>query len=332
VGEKPVPQGTEKRNGLCMEKQPSEEVLVMDSEKRFLEYTRPALARKYLREGKAKIFSKTPFAIQLFHSKSVSSIRRKTMAVKNFTDYFKVERDVYVQNISNAQLSLEFNMGEGRVEGFTVPPSRDPINLTQHIPFMAIKNSMDFRKMLSRRPPVITVLSQEEYEAYFSKRAKDRNMVSSDGTPDIDAAIDASEERRRRTSDKSLRETITDKEPEPIHDVIEKGTGPGGAAHFGERQRVSPSKMVSEDEIINPRVLHLCNQVKAEVEEHERMSASDLLEALQNIPSLTIDDYEHVRAHGFYKSIKKWAKMETARIIQDQEQSDDNDVAEAATA
>jgi hypothetical protein len=319
-----------------MAKQPSEEVLVVDSEKRFLEYTRPALARKYLREGKAKVFSKNPFAIQLLHSKPTSSIRRKKMAIKNFTEYFKVERDVYVQNIANAQLSLEFNMGEGRVEGFTIPPSRDPINLTQHLPFSAIKNSMDFRKLLSRRPPVLSLLSQEEYEAFFAKRAKARKMMTPQGEPDVDAAIDASEEKRRRTSDKNLRENVASSTPDPIHDVVERGTGPGGAARFGERQRVSHSELISEDEVINPRVLHLCNQVKAEIEDHERMSANDLLEALQEIPNLGIDDFEHVRAHGYYKSVKKWAKMETSRIIQEQEEADadddDDEVAAAATA
>lgn len=316
-----------------MAKQPSEEVLVVDSEKRFLEYTRPALARKYLKEGKAKVFSKNPFAIQLLHAKPTSSIRRKQMAVKNFTEYFKEERDVYVQNISSAQLSLEFPMGEGRVEGFTIPANRNPLNLTQHIPFDAIKRSMDFRKMLSRRPPVMILLTQKEYEAFFAKIAKSRNMMTAEGEPDVDAAIDAAEERRRRTSDKNLRETVTDRAPDPIHEVVEKGSGPGGAAHFGERQRVSPSEIVAEDEIINPRILHLCNQVKAEIEEHERMPAQELLEALQEVPNLSLDDYEHIRAHGYYKSVKKWARMEASRLIQEQEEADaDDDEEEVATA
>lgn len=245
------------------------------------------------------------------------------MAVKNFTEYFREERDVYVQNISNAQLSLEFNMGEGRVEGFTIPTIRDPINLTQHLPFVAIKNSMDFRKLLSRRPPVLSLLSQKEYEAYFARRAKARNMLTSEGEPDVDAAIDMAEEKRRRTSDKNLRESVADHKPDPIHEVTEKGTGPGGAPRFGERQRVSASEMIAEDEVINPRILHLCNQVKAEVEDHERMPAADLLEALQDVPNLGIEDFEHIRAHGFYKSVKKWAKMETSKIIKAQDEADE---------
>jgi hypothetical protein len=316
-----------------MAKRPWQGILVLDSEKRFLEYTKPPLARKLVKEGKAIVISKDPFAIQLLHSKPIDSIRRKRrdMAIRNFTEYFKEERDVYVQNMASAQVSVEFPINNNRTEGFTFPHSRDPVNLTQHIPFDAIKSSMDFRKMLSRRPPALQLLSQEEYEAYFSKRAKSKNMMDSEGKPDVDAAIDESEERRRRTADRTLREPVSGNAPQPIHEVTEKGTGPGGAKFFGERERVSPSEMVSEDEIINPRVLHLCNQVKAEIEEEERMPARELLEALEDIPDMKLDDLEHIRAHGYYKSVKKWAKQRTAELIQQMEGDDADDEA-AVTA
>jgi len=317
-----------------MAKRPWQGILVLDSEKRFLEYTKPPLARKYVKEGKAIVISKDPFAIQLLHSKPIDSIRRKRkeMAVRNFTEYFKEERDVYVQNMANAQVSVEFPINNNRTEGFTFPHSRDPVNLTQHIPFDAIKNSMDFRKMLSRRPPALQLLSQEEYEAYFAKRAKSRGMVTSEGGPDIDAAIDQAEERRRRTADRNMREQVTSSAPAPIHEVIEKGTGPGGAKHFGERERVAPTEIVAEDEVINPRVLHLCNQVKAEIEEEQRMPARELLEALEDIPELSLDDLEHIRAHGYYKSVKKWAKQRTAVLIQHMEGEDAEDETAANVA
>jgi len=314
-----------------MSKRPSE-VLVVDSEKRFLEYTSPALARTYLKEGKARVFSRNPFTIQLRSAKDPSSIRRSQMSIRNFTDYFKAERDVFIQNISNAQLSLEFNMGEGRIEGFTVPATRDPINLTQHIPFNAIKNSMDFRKMLSRRPPVLHLLDEAEFTAYFAARAKSNNLVNEKGEPDVDAAMDMAEEKRRRVSDKSMRQSVTSETPKPIHTVTEKGTGPKGAKHFGERERVAPSDVIAEDEAINPRVLHLCNQVKQEVPEEERMSAAQLLEELQAIPQLSMDDLEHVRAHGFYKSVKKWAKQESSKLVEASEGTEDTEDAEGTQA
>ena len=43
----------------------SDEILVLDSEKRFLDYAHPAIARKLLKDGKALLYSKDPFAIQL---------------------------------------------------------------------------------------------------------------------------------------------------------------------------------------------------------------------------------------------------------------------------
>lgn len=247
------------------------------------------------------------------------------MAVRNFTEYFKDEREIFVQNLSNAQVSVEFPVAPNRVEGFLFPYSRDPINLTQHFPFAVIKSSTDLRKMVNRRPAVLQVLSDEEYTAYFAQKAKQRGLVDSKGKPDVEAAMDQAEESRRRTADKSTREHVTERTPDPIHEVVESGTGPGGMPHFGERARVRPSETFNEDEVINPRVLHLCNQVKAELKDEERMSAQDLLEALQQIPDLKLDDYEHIRAHSYYKTVKKWAKVETAKLSSKSDDDDDDE-------
>jgi hypothetical protein len=240
---------------------------------------------------------------------------------RNFTEYFRSERDVYVQNLANAQVSCEFPIGPNRVEGFTFPHNRDPINLSQHIPFHAIKDSMDFRKMLSRRPPALQLLNQDEYDAFYAKKAQQQGLMTN-GKPDIDAAIDSSEEKRRRTADKNLREKVTDRDPEPIHEVVESGTGPKGATHFGERQRVVSRDVATEDEILNPRVLHLCNQVKQEIPEEERMPAKDLLDELQSMPDLTLDDLEHIRAHGFYKSVKAYAKQKMSELNDKESEAD----------
>jgi hypothetical protein len=314
----PAPTGAREieESALCMSGPSQDQVIVVDSEKRFLEYTNPGMARKLLREHKARVFSKVPFAIMLFRTVPTTEInRRKVMSsVRNFTEYFKVERDVYVQNVANAQVSCEFPLGPGRVEGFLFPHNRDPINLSQFIPFNAIKESMDFRKLLSRRPAALQLLNEEEYQVFFKDKAKRNGLLDSDGKPDVEAAIDSSEERRRRTADRNLREQITDKDPLPIHEVVERGTGPGGIPHFGEKQRVASKELITEDDVINPRILHLCNQVKSEIPEEERMAAKDLLESIQEIPTLTMDDYEHIRAHGFYKTVKKWAKQQMGML------------------
>ena len=246
------------------------------------------------------------------------------MAVRNFTEYFAHEREIYVQNVSDSQVSVEMPVAPGRSEGFLFPYNRDPINLTQHFPFEVIKRSTDLRKMVNRRPACLSFMSQEEYNAYFASKAKARGLYDGKGKPDIDAAIDQSEESRRRTADRNTREPIVASTPEPLHDVIESGSGPGGAAHFGEHIRVQSREMVSEDDVINPRVLHLCNQVKAELEDSERMAATELLEALQQIPDLKMDDYEHIRAHGYYKTVKKWAKNMTASLASSEGEGEDD--------
>ena len=243
--------------------------------------------------------------------------------ITNFTEFFRDEKDVYVQNIANAQVSVGFQISPNHTEGFLFSNSRDPVNLTQHIPFSAIKNSMDFRKMLSRRPPVLQILSMDEYDAYFKKRASSLGLMNSEGAPDTEAAMDLAEERRRRTTDKNYK--TSDTTPTPLHRVAEKGSGPGGATMFGERERVEHDDAVAEDEIINPRVLHLCNQVKAEVPEEERMPARELLESLSDIPTLSLDDIEHIRAHGYYKSVKKWAKQKASELIESEEEADDTE-------
>jgi len=302
----------------------SQDVIVLDSQRKFLEYTYPGRARFLLKSGKAKVHSRSPFAIMLLYEMPVTSMRRTQVmaAPRNFTEYFKEERDVYVQNLADAQVSVEFPLGNNRVEGFTFPHSRDPINLSQFIPFDGIKASMDFRKMLSRRPPALQLLDKTEYEVYFKKKAASMGLQTKEGKPDVDAAIDASEEKRRRIADKSLREKVTDKTPEPIHEITERGSGPHGEAMFGERQRVAAKEMISEDDIINPRVLHLCNQVKAEIPEEERLPAKDLLDAIQDIPDLKLDDLEHIRAHGCYKSVKTYAKQKMSEMSAAEDKED----------
>ena len=242
---------------------------------------------------------------------------------KNFTEAFRDERDIYVQNVANAQVSIEFQLSNNRVEGFTFPNNRDPINLSQNIPFDAIKNSMDFRKMLTRRPAALIMLTDDEFTAYFKSRAKRDGLVDSEGEPDAEAAMDVAEERRRRLADKNMRENVATSDPKPIHTVTETGSGPGGAKRFGEKERVSHEDEVSEEEVITPKILHLCNQVKSEVPEEERMPARALLEELNSINGITIDDCEHIRAHGYYKSVKKWAKKEIERLVSESEANDE---------
>lgn len=233
------------------------------------------------------------------------------MPITNWTEYFREEHDIYVQNIANAQVSIEFEVAPGVVQGFLFTHSRNPMNLTQHIPFHSIRSSVNFRKMLNRRPPVLQLLSEEEFREFYDRKAKDWKLS------DSDAAIDRAEELRQGIA--QHKSTTTDEAPTPLHEVVEDGK------RFGERKIVRPAadEIVSSDEIINPRVLHLCNQVGPEVQEKDKMRAGDMLEELEKVePQLKLDDYEYLRSHGFWKSVKKWAQGKSASLASSMEDGD----------
>src|SRR5271166_3356217 len=110
--------------------------------------------------------------------------------VINFTNFFAKERDIYVSNCSNCQVSVQFDVGPGHTESYLFVNTKDPVNLTQKIPFHAIKSSMDFRRMLNRVPAALHLLTDEEYEAFYNKSAKTL------GLPSVEAAIQRAEEKR----------------------------------------------------------------------------------------------------------------------------------------
>lgn len=271
------------------------EVLVLDSERRFLDYTHPATARKLLKEGKAVVYSRNPFAIQL--NKAVEApgrFKRKEidMGVVNFTKFFEKEQDVYVQNVSNCQVSVQFNLGPGQSESFLFHASKDPVNLTQRIPFHAIKQSMDFRKMLNRVPPALQVLNEDEYQAFYARQAKSQNLKS------IDEAIQKADERAA-----AARGHIPMADaPKPMKTTDVHPEDAGKAAH------------VQEQDEVKPQILNLCLQVHAQLDEQSRMPAQQFISELDQIPDLNMMDWEYVQGHGYYKSVKNLARKKIADL------------------
>ena len=136
----------------------SGEVRVQDAAGNQLTPCLPARARILVREHSAVWITNDPPTIRLTSDRSISmqpQVQTKKTTIVNWTEYFREEKDIFVQNIANAQISLSFETSPGHIQGFLVPHTRDPFNLTQHIPFEAIKKSADFRRMLNRRPPAL---------------------------------------------------------------------------------------------------------------------------------------------------------------------------------
>lgn len=231
------------------------------------------------------------------------------MPITNWTEFFREEHDIYVQNIANAQVSIDFEMAPGMIQGFLFPHSRHPVNLTQHIPFNAIKSSTSLRKMLNRRPPALQLLSETEFNAYYQSKAAEWKL------PDPVAAVSRAEEIRLGIADHTA--FATNEKPTPIHQVVEDGK------QMGERKTVRAFDSVSSDEIIHPRVLHVCNQVNPEIPDAQKMSAGAMLEEFDKVShELKLDDYEYIRGHGWWKTVKTWAKGQAAAMASTSEEGD----------
>lgn len=275
------------------------DVLVLDAEDRVLTPCSPARARVLVNDGQATWASNNPPTIRLSRWVSLGR-KRDVMPITNWTEYFREERDIYVQNVANAQVSLEFEIAPGIIQSHLFTHTRNPVNLTQHIPFHSIRNSVNFRKMLNRRPPVLQLLTEEEFTAYYNRKANEWKVSPEE-------AIDRAEEQRQGVA--QHRKMETNETPTPIHEVVEDGK------RIGEKKIVRSAEIISSDEIINPRVLHLCNQVSSLIAEKDKMRAADMLEELERVEEqLKLDDYEYLRAHGYWKTIKAWAQSRAAKF------------------
>lgn len=207
---------------------------------------------------------------------------KSAFASTNFTQFFKEEKDIYVQNLSTGQVSLQFGNGDD-AQGFTLTRSRDPVNLTNHVPFKKIADSTLFRKMLSRKPAILRIMDEEEYQAYFTSKAKANKTT-------VEEVISAAESKRAGYKEKAI---APPKTTAPADDDTK------------EKKDEEPTTVA---EVINPRVIHLCHQASSkEIPEAERMKPADLLQEFKDIQGeLKFDDLEYISAHTTNKTVKAW--------------------------
>jgi hypothetical protein len=211
--------------------------------------------------------------------------------ITNFTKLFEKDTDIYVSNISGCQVSVSFEVSPGHSEGYLFPNSKDPINLTRHIPFGAIKHSIDLRKMVNRNPPALRLMTEAEYTSYFENKAKSNDMS-------VDEALELAETRR-----------VAAQNHLPLPDAV----APKKNSELDTD--VNPEiTNVSEADIINPRVLHLCLQVHPSVPDQSKMTAQAILAELDTLEGLTMQDWDYITSHGFYKSVIKLSKKKVAEL------------------
>jgi len=206
--------------------------------------------------------------------------------ITNFTEYFRVERDVYVQNMSNTQVSLQFETFPGRIESVLLPKTKNPLNLTQLIPFSAIKQSVDLRKMVNRRPPVLRLLEENEYIEFYQNLAKRRGV-----SPE-----EVMDEAHQSQSDLQNKRAFTNPTRKARKTIEEEA----------EERKNEP---MDPDEKVTARVVGLCASVGDDLDEKDRMGAREMLDELREM-DLTTADLEYLLGHGYYKSVKKYAQKE----------------------
>jgi hypothetical protein len=281
------------------------QVVVFDHLGTRLEPTSSANARILLREGCATLRSKDPVAITL--ARTANGWRRSAMQVVSWTDFFKEERDVFLQNISSTVVSMEFRDHGGVVIPIRILPTRDPVNLTEHIPFELIKRSQDFRKLVNRQPSVVIILSEAEYRAYFEKKAQQ------DGADPEAVASQASK-----------RATTFDTPSQAMLDPIPSGPAPMDAnsrartAREAARADVAQEFTAEEDEV-HPRLLHITQQFQRDTGEDadavmNRYSPNQCLADLQTLGALAEVDLNFILARIPYKSVRAWAQQQLVQI------------------
>lgn len=69
------------------------------------------------------------------------------------------------------------------------------------------------------------------------------------------------------------------------------------------------------EEVVKPRVLHLCNQASPHGNQGQQITEDQLWSALEPMTmSLKSEDYQHIQSHGTYRRIKTWARQQLGRL------------------
>lgn len=303
-------------------------VRVLDWDGRLLDPTVGRRATRLLREGRATLLDHQPPAIRLLRIVREPERRAVNMEqqrptyldaqgrIVNWTAYFSEKRDIYIRNVSDTNITFPIIRRNGTTQDVSLPKSPDPLNLTALVAFEDIEASPDFRQIVNRRDPkgrpYVQVMTEEEYRRYYEDMGRANQMSASEA------------ERQAEMARQMYRQQVGQQEsmPEPIHRVVEQGSGPAGATHIGEKQRVaSTGEFVAEADEIRDPLLVLFHNVSQDIEEERVksdregrafsqanvMQANRILQEVRSMRDLTEAELLYIQAKGYWKSVKIWA-------------------------
>lgn len=284
-------------------------VVVVDARRQFREYVSPAVARYALRHQYATVLFKSPFTIRLAGTldscprpQPTRNARRGPEVIRiqgantvsydyvnpaslmtNVVEFFEsVDRNlggdgvVWAKSILKNGAQVVLDITKDRVR-YKVPPITpgDPVCLTKSVPLTILRESPDLLEAVNAGS--IKLMTTKEATAFFDKKAS--RLKTSSAT--LQAA--AEEEAHRATRQKSTGEVDTS-------------------------QRITSESVMIED-VIDPRVQHLCAQVHVGLKDNERWPVNKLLSELMKFEdTVTIDSLLFIEAEGYYPSVKKWAR------------------------
>jgi len=265
-----------------------------------------------------------------------------------FVEFFQAreEGDVWVQNISPMQISLDLDIGNNEFRADKIPPSPHPINLTDgKFTFQQLKNSNRFRQVLAKRyqgRPILLLLTPEQVLAYYEALAKNLNAYDPDGAPNIDVALEHAENTYRQLTtvaveSENVTASSTGQNFAPPKTAIElvsmEMMNRGMEIRNGSLQSVRDTAgnainrqgQIRVEEVVNPRIMHLCQQVAPTQGPEATMPPETFMATLQAMQSyLTLDDYQYIEAHGVFRTVKKWARVQLSRLATGDEGLPDN--------
>ena len=273
---------------------------------------------------------------------------QSTSNVNNWMRFFSEEKEIWIQNLSRTQLSMQFETAPGAVAGVLVPIGMDPMCLTNEVPWDAVKKSLDFRKFLNRVPKILKVMTTDEAMAYYEKKAQELRL------PDVQAAIEHTERERLAAKTRHIEDgttygpdgQVTFAPPRSAQELMAQNGQPPGPgfehmgispmaaqaagqqlipAGYGPGQTrsaaavgVDPSAhgfsnlgdgQIMTDQMVDPAVLNLCHQVSLQLPANMRMPADKFwAELKKREASLTPESLQYIESFGTYKTVKKWAR------------------------
>ena len=331
-------------------------VMIVDASRQFVEYVSPAVARRLLKDQRVTMLRKSPCTLQLppsgvrptafGHAEEESKMAIRSSNMINFTEFFREEKEVWVLNIGGGQVSLEFDTGHGNKVGKCITMTGAPENISDEVPWDAIKNSADFRKLLKRRPKVLELMTTEEAFAHMAKTARRksymvRNPETGELEPDVGRVAEEAEVRRRGMLEAPIQASA--RTVDAIHegnqgmfgkprsarelDMMERGEAGGP----GEHSNLGKEGEVKLNEVVNGRILHLCQQVSMELPPEERMQARELLNELEILrPSLHLEDANHIMSFGTWPTVKKWGRQLASELALAASEAEENEAAREA--